>query len=351
MKKTLILPCLCAVLCLTTACGILPMEDSVMPPPVIKQYTGQDYKVATAARGDLVSAKDINLIYVAAREQNLAFPVGNVRIAHIYVKSGDLVKSGQLLAELDRQDILDAIGGTEHSLETTQASLRHLIQTYSLDRKEAQLAGSPSQVTQAQAQMEGYQSQLQILSLQLSELKRQNDQRVLLAAIDGTITFLKQYKEGDYSEENVRVITISDKSLSVFSSSSADAQAFKSGDTVQVTVNNDKVYEATVRTPKELGTQNATPNTVYFVLNDPSAEIKENSYGSIHVVLGEAKDALYVPSKAINKTADSAFVYMLDNNGVRVAKEVKIGLETGESTQILDGLKEGDQVIVEASVI
>lgn len=61
----------------------------------------------------------------------------------------------------------------------------------------------------------------------------------------------------------------------------------------------------------------------------------------------ERKDsATVVPSIAIMREEDKHFVMLDTGNGQYERKEIKIGLETAEQTEVLEGIKEGDQVVL-----
>jgi macrolide-specific efflux system membrane fusion protein len=63
-------------------------------------------------------------------------------------------------------------------------------------------------------------------------------------------------------------------------------------------------------------------------------------------VLDEAKDVLTLPSRVIEKANARVFVYVLEN-GIRVIKDIEIGLEGNTLTEITGGLNEGDAVIMD----
>lgn len=58
------------------------------------------------------------------------------------------------------------------------------------------------------------------------------------------------------------------------------------------------------------------------------------------------ENAIVVPSIAIAREKDKYFVMYDSGNGEYERKEVKIGLETPEQTEVLEGLKPGDQVVL-----
>ncbi len=55
---------------------------------------------------------------------------------------------------------------------------------------------------------------------------------------------------------------------------------------------------------------------------------------------------MYLPDSAVNKMGDSYIVYYEDENGLKSAKEVTVGLKAENKIEITSGLEFGDAVIV-----
>ena len=63
-------------------------------------------------------------------------------------------------------------------------------------------------------------------------------------------------------------------------------------------------------------------------------------------IIEEHNDVLYLPDSAVNKMGDSYIVYYEDENGLKSAKEVTVGLKAENKIEITSGLEFGDAVIV-----
>ncbi|MFX3633893.1 MAG: efflux RND transporter periplasmic adaptor subunit [Candidatus Pristimantibacillus sp.] len=59
------------------------------------------------------------------------------------------------------------------------------------------------------------------------------------------------------------------------------------------------------------------------------------------------EDVIVVPTIAIMREQDLYYVMLDKGNGQYERKDIKIGLETSEKTEVLEGLKEGDQVVLQ----
>ena len=77
--------------------------------------------------------------------------------------------------------------------------------------------------------------------------------------------------------------------------------------------------------------------------------IKVGMSTDVEVVTGKVKDALYIPTNAIIEKADGQSVFVA-KSGVAIEKKIKTGLFNWDTTQIIEGLKEGDEVITSLEI-
>jgi HlyD family secretion protein len=68
---------------------------------------------------------------------------------------------------------------------------------------------------------------------------------------------------------------------------------------------------------------------------------------SIKFVPYTKKDAIAVPTKTIHEEDDKSFVYLAGKDGKHEKRDVTLGRADGDQTEILSGLQEGDEVLVE----
>jgi macrolide-specific efflux system membrane fusion protein len=68
--------------------------------------------------------------------------------------------------------------------------------------------------------------------------------------------------------------------------------------------------------------------------------------GEAEIVVASAKDTLVLPIEAV-KGEKERWVYVLDEQGKRYKKEVKVGIESEDKVQIVEGLAEGDKVLID----
>jgi RND family efflux transporter MFP subunit len=90
-----------------------------------------------------------------------------------------------------------------------------------------------------------------------------------------------------------------------------------------------------------LPTANNQRYTVTLTIDNPPANLMDGMTGEMNIIAGTREHALIVPSRAV--LADRVLVV---KDGVVKPRTVKIGFHNLERTEILDGLKEGEQVVV-----
>lgn len=65
------------------------------------------------------------------------------------------------------------------------------------------------------------------------------------------------------------------------------------------------------------------------------------------IVTDQREGALVIPSLTVYKERDTAYVYVQDEQGAITRKEITIGMETAEKTEVLSGLMEGEFVVLQ----
>ena len=120
---------------------------------------------------------------------------------------------------------------------------------------------------------------------------------------------------------------------------------------IRVETFKDKTFNGKVTQISPMGVEkdNVTNFEVRVSIDNPGKELKANMTANAEIVLEEHADSLIIPEAAITYDAQkNAFVDLLTpgaKNG-RKKVQVKVGVGNGTKIQILDGLKQGDKVIL-----
>ncbi len=113
----------------------------------------------------------------------------------------------------------------------------------------------------------------------------------------------------------------------------------------------DKVFHGRVTQISPIGVEkdNVTTFEVEVSIDNPGQELKANMTANAEIVLDEHADALIIPEAAITYDSQKqASVDVADpaaEKGRRTVK-VKLGIGNGTKTEVLEGLKQGDRVVL-----
>jgi HlyD family secretion protein len=103
------------------ACGPGGFNSRATPTP-LPPVVNYEKAVFTVTRGSIVSEREIQSEIVPAKQDDLFFRASGF-ISRVVVKPGDMVKQGDLLAEMQVDDLLNQLQQSQIDLEVSQANL------------------------------------------------------------------------------------------------------------------------------------------------------------------------------------------------------------------------------------
>jgi HlyD family secretion protein len=89
---------------------------------------------------------------------------------------------------------------------------------------------------------------------------------------------------------------------------------------------------------------------VTVVLNETDPRLKDGQTAQTRVITNEVEDVLTVPNSAVRKRGDQSTVTIIDANGAQQQVRFQAGLMGDDRTQVISGLREGQQVILREGV-
>ena len=391
-KKSLLVGVIAAA-ALLSSCALLPVEETLPEIPVIREYEKENITQAKVQRGDLVLSSDVPCSFEIMKQEVLAFSIGSVAVDQVYVAPGDPVKKGDLLITLEMGAIAEEIAAIEHTLSKLQLQKEQCIQKRDLEYKRMDVvlgdlasqlsalqetvskptdAAESEELQAAKVKYEellkeqtvqqtkreniesDYTSQLRELDesiylqkLRVSEKKAEANNRRLVSGISGTVTYVRDTKEGQRVTKEQHMVVISDWNSACIQVKGDYAAYLPPGTEFTVSIAGKKL-QAVVIDPAQNGI--ATEDGViatYLQLLQPDPSLADGNTGSIHIVMDQRNDVLYVDKKAIITANGESYVYMLDESGLRVIQKVTTGFVCNEYIEIVEGLEEGDLVIID----
>jgi RND family efflux transporter MFP subunit len=334
-----------AVVCLLTGCGLLPEEEELRTAPVISEYQAEEYRFVLAEKRDLISKEEMACLYQPSKEESLSFEVGGELYSNIYVKAGDEVKKGDLLAELQMGDMDQIIDDSKLAIKKLELQIDYIDHLISAEKKRRTITGDTYEalgtVTNEEAQKNQALDALYIARERLKEKEELKKKRQIYAGMDGIISYVKITKNGDRSIEGEKFIQIMDSSLS-FTAKTKNWNYLSVGQKADILVGKD-TYET------EIASIEKDTDSIYiikFSLTEPTTNLPQGARGIYTLILEEKKEVLTVPYAAVITIGEKSFVYCMDENDLKTVKMVETGLATDGKIEIKSGLTVGDRVIL-----
>ena len=292
----------------------------------------------------------------------------------LYVDYNSQVKKGQVIAELDKTNLLSELNTAKANLASAQSSLNY--QAANMERyKTLYKKGLVSADEYENALLTYRQAKEQVAS------SRENVQRAqtnlgyatITSPIDGTV-ISKSVEEGQTvaaSFNTPELFTIA-KDLTnmqvVANVDEADIGNVKEGDRVTFTVDAypDDTFEGTVKQVRLEATTTNNVVTYEVVISAPNADLKlkPGLTANVTIYTQEHSGVLAVANKALRFTPTKETVgkdmKIVDckgknkvwtlNGNTLTAHPVTIGQSDGINTEITKGLKQGDKIVTEIVV-
>ena len=333
-----------------SGCFLLPKEATMPELPLVTPYAGAEYRTVEVTRGDVTLETKLVFAYNPTRKEDLQFAEAGRSYGAIYVTVGDEVKEGDLLAELDTAAEQEAMRSTELELQRLEIRLETARKALEYALEEEKLRGTDSTVTSdaRKADIDYYEAAIAIREKKLSEQQKELDGFRIYAPMDGTVTYVRAVDENSVSGRNENVIRVTDNASSIFAVSTPDYALFPVGKTFTVK-SGDEEYLCVSRDPAQFGFSRTPDRNGLVMVCLELAEGKGpegNARGEVRIVQDKRENVLLLPSRAVFTVGDRSYVYYEDESGLKTTRQVVCGLSDGSRTEITEGLKEGDHVIV-----
>jgi RND family efflux transporter MFP subunit len=307
-------------------------------------------------------------------------------IKQLLVDYGVRVKTGQLLAVLEipeleiqiQQDAAAVQSASDQSMhaekEISRVEAQHKVYHLAYERLKGVSDKQPGLVAQQElddaqgkdlaleSQIEAAKSTLQVSQGQLdvAKAKQQHDQVLfdyakITAPFDGVVTqryanYGTLVQAGTSNATNILpIVRLSedDKFRLVIPVPESYVKYIRLGDSVQVRVPSlDKVFPGKVaRFSTDVAIDTRTMHTEVDVPN-PSYVLVPGLYAEATLALERKNDALVVPLQAVTQSGNQATVFVVAPNNQLQSRKVQLGLQTPSEAEVLEGLSEGDRVVV-----
>lgn len=359
-------------------------------------------KLGKVERGDLVKSvvatgkvEAITKVVIKSKASGI--------VKKLYIEAGDHVKAGQVLAELDRVEMEAQVRQSEAQLQSAEATRRSsdadlarsrvdaegvdvpmlkrawerassmakqgVVSQATLDEAEKNyvLATNKQNMAQAQVQVNTARvaqarADVKRAEATLSQLREQLSYTTIVAPIDG-IVLSRDVEVGDavssilvMGSAATQVMTIGD-TREVYVKGKVDESDIGKvyiGQAARIRVESfrDRTFLGKVTRIAPMGTEkdNVTTFEVRVSINNPGGELRAMMTANAEMILEEHKNVLNVPESALiydqNKSASVEIPDAKSKDGKRKVP-VQAGISNGAKTEILGGLNQGQQVVLQ----
>lgn len=325
--------------CVTLAasgCSLLPQEEEPEKLPEIRAPKIAQKPEYPVKKGTLNAIIKGSGKLMSVKEENVMFTEDNRRVTEVYVKPGDKVKKGQLLAELESGDTANLIARKEVELEKAELDLKGAMRN---DAQENEIALRKTQLD------------FRLLGQELAELRKKLESSQLRAPYDGTLVSFKAEK-GDMSRAYEKVGRIADLNTLVIAAKfdSGDLSAIAPGMETTVSINafgdiTGKIGRMPLDTEEADSDADTTDGYVLIDVEKLPEGVQFGTPLSAAVVAQRREGVLYVPISAIRKQNDRSYVLVSYPDGSKGEMDVELGLQTLTDAEIISGLEEGQKVV------
>lgn len=295
-------------------------------------------------------------------------------VSKLFVDYNSVVKKGQVIAELDKTNLMSQLNTAKTQLATAQSQLNYQTANYkrykTLFEKGLVAAddfdNAKLSYTQAKEQVVSAKEEVQRAQTNLGYA-------TITSPIDGVV-LSKSVEEGQtvaasFSTPELFTIAQDLTNMQVVADvDEADIGDVKEGERVTFTVDAypDDTFEGEVKQVRQEATTTNNVVTYEVVISAPNADLKlkPGLTANVTIYTAERKGVLSVPSKALHFTPQKETVgkmkivdvanaknkvWTIEGNSI-VAHKVNIGMTDGTNTQIVSGIAEGTKVITGLNV-
>ena len=296
------------------------------------------------------------------------------KVAHLYVDYNSVVKKGQVIAELDKTNLMSELASAKANLSSAQSNLSYQqshFSRYQILFNKGLI--SANDYEQTRLSYEQAQQQVRTARESVNKAATNLGYATITSPIDGVV-LSKSVEEGQTvaaSFNTPELFTIAQDltNMQVIADiDEADIGEVKEGQRVTFTVDAypDDVFSGVVKQVRQEATTESNVVTYQVVISAPNAnlKLKPGLTANVTIFTKEVKNVLSVPSKALKFTPNEKMltdgqsiqdvpapnkVWTLED-GVFKAHKVEVGLTNGITTEITSGLKAGQKVVTEFQI-
>ena len=303
------------------------------------------------------------------------------QIKKMHVKIGDVVKEGDLIAEIDNVTQVNEVNTRKAQLQTYQAQLesaqvalkiaqRKYSRYKSLASADAvskeEFEATEDSLATNRAKIKELQSSIRQTQIAINTAEKDLGYTRITAPSAGTVVSLvvEQGQTINSSQTSPTVVQIADLTsmTNKMQIAEGDATKVKAGQTVNFTILSEPDTPISAKldsidpglTTMSQGSYSkstdTTSNAIYYyaraTVPNPEGKLAIGMTTQNTVEIASADNVLMVPTVAIKTKDGKKFVRVLGANNQAVDREIQTGLKDSMNTEVKSGLNEGEKVVM-----
>ncbi|SAK49756.1 RND family efflux transporter MFP subunit [Caballeronia calidae] len=320
----------------------------------------QPVHVATVTQGEMPVV--INSLGTVTPLANVTVKTQlNGTLVDVAFREGQMVKKGDVLAQIDPRPYEISLRNAEGALAKDQA----LLQTARLDLQRYQTLLSQDSIAKQQVDTQAslvkqYEGAVKSDQANVDTYKLDLTYARITAPVSGRVG-LRQVDPGNYvttGDTNGVVVITQLQPISVIFTTSEDnltaiLKPLHAGTKMSVTA-----YDRANTTALESGFLETVDNQIdtttgtvklRATFDNKGGMLFPNQFVNTKLLVDVIKDATIVPTPAVLNGSSGAFVYIVKPDNTVTVRNVKVGPVDGERTSIKSGLQVGERVVIDGS--
>lgn len=320
-----------------SACSIFPQEEEPVGPPLVSPRPPA-YVYNVVKRGNIMVYNSQTFICQTGSIQSIKMPMDG-KLKGIYIGQSTYVEKGKLVAQAD-------FGDMDLELKQMEQDINNLKAEYEAAK------GTKDEIPKYIAWQRRERNYF--------VTKAQYDARFMKAEFSGVARYVnKDLKAGDSVGRDTLLVELVDlNSLRLVYTDPLEtgdqAAVFHTNDKVDILVDGTKVVHGTVSKAPDLvdpfdkDQVSVTARRTVEVTFPKEAMSAFTIYMEYKVqrLVTSRKNVIVIPRAALKSMENRVFVQLINSNGVRVERDIKIGATDGTNVEVAQGLSEGERVLL-----
>lgn len=353
-------------------------------------YMGEkplEYMTIKPSRGDVIETVLATGSLVGRNEVEVGAQV-NGQIQKLYVKLGDKVKKGDMIAEIDPRTQINSLSSAKAELRIVQADKKQTEALLKMQEAEynrqlkmrkgnatsdASLESAEASLAQTKAKLEACDAYIEKAKISVSTAETNLGYTKITAPRDGVVIGIVT-EEGQTvvsTQSAPTIVKIADLDTMTVEAeiSEADVVKVKAGMPAYFTILGmpgrkfisefraiEPATESESSSSSSASSASSSTQAIYYnaLLDVDNSEgiLRKSMTAEVTIVLGESKNVLYLPIAVLNQNlGDNKYkVFVKGNDGKAEERVVTVGRKDNVNYEIVEGITENDEIIIGSDV-